>query len=102
MISPISCFSSAVSTTDTDLFRAIETVAAKNHPGSRVVPSITTGFTDSHFFRDLGIVSYGYTGIVTPMSEFVRVHGNDERISTAAFRDAVSDLVDVVETVVSE
>jgi acetylornithine deacetylase/succinyl-diaminopimelate desuccinylase-like protein len=98
----ILAFTPAVSTTDTDLFRAIETVAAKNHPGSRVIPGATPGFTDSHFFRDLGIVSYGFTGIVTPMSEFVRVHGNDERVSAEAIRDAVRDLFDVVSTVVYE
>jgi acetylornithine deacetylase/succinyl-diaminopimelate desuccinylase-like protein len=98
----ILAFSPAVSTTDTELFRAIETMAAKNHPGSRVIPSVTTGFTDSHFFRDLGIVSYGFTGIVTPMSEFVRVHGNDERVSIQAFRDAIQDMFDVVSQVVYE
>ena len=98
----ILAFTPAVSTTDTDLFRAIENVAAKNHPGSRVIPGATPGFTDSHFFRDLGIVSYGFTGIVTPMSEFVRVHGNDERVSTEAIRDAVRDFFDVVSEVVYE
>ena len=59
-IEKIMGFSPAVSTTDTDLYRAIETVVKKHYPGSQVMPSVSTGFTDSHFFRDLGIVSYGF------------------------------------------
>lgn len=74
-------FKAAVSSTDTDLYRAIEAVTARRFPGSTVLPAVTAGFTDSHFFRDLGIVAYGFSPAVIPGSDQGGVHGNNERIS---------------------
>lgn len=96
----IMAFTPAVSSTNTRLYRAIEAVTAERHPGSRVMPSVAAGFTDSHFTRDLGIASYGFDPVVIPESEIVRIHGNDERLSVAAFRRGVSDHLAVIESVV--
>jgi acetylornithine deacetylase/succinyl-diaminopimelate desuccinylase-like protein len=96
----IMAFTSAVSPTTSALFQAIEEVTAERHPGSRVIPSVSTGFTDSHFTRDLGIASYGFDPIIIPKSEFVRVHGNDERVNIKAFRRAVGDLLAIISRVV--
>ncbi|HZW60126.1 MAG TPA: hypothetical protein VFE85_07520, partial [Woeseiaceae bacterium] len=86
--------------TGTRLFKAIESVTAERHPGSRVIPAVSTGFTDSHFTRDLGIASYGFDPIVVPEAESSRIHGNDERISTEAFRRGVLDHLAIIENVV--
>jgi len=48
---------------------------------AQVVPTVAGGFTDSHFFRDLGITSYGYSPFAFGVGEFSGVHGNDERVS---------------------
>jgi acetylornithine deacetylase/succinyl-diaminopimelate desuccinylase-like protein len=64
------------------------------------MPSVSQGFTDSHFTRDAGIASYGFDPVIIPEDEFVRVHGNDERISEAAFRRGIDDLLAIIETVV--
>jgi acetylornithine deacetylase/succinyl-diaminopimelate desuccinylase-like protein len=101
-IEVIMAFTPAVSTTDTVLYRAIEDVMAERHPGSRVMPAVASGFTDSHFTRDLGIVSYGFDPIIVPESEFVRIHGNDERVNVEAFRNGVSDHLAIIRAVVSE
>lgn len=93
-------FTPAVSSTDTELYRAIEHVVAEQHPGARVVPAVMTGFTDSHFTRDLGIASYGFDPKVTAELEFARIHGNDERVSVAAFRRGVRDMRAIVSEVV--
>jgi acetylornithine deacetylase/succinyl-diaminopimelate desuccinylase-like protein len=93
-------FTPAVSSTDTRLFRAIEKVVAQRYPGARIMPSVTTGFTDSHFTRDLGITSYGFNPLVIPESDMAGVHGNDERINVKAFRGAVSNLNAIVNEVV--
>ena len=74
-------FTPAVSTTDTDLYRSIETVLDGEFPGAPVVPSVVGGFTDSHFFRDLDIVSYGFFPMVTPSEDSRGVHGNNERVT---------------------
>lgn len=82
-------FTAASSPTDTDLFRAIVTVLEVSHEAARVVPVMATGFTDSHFFRDLGISAYGFSPLLLPGAEFAGVHGDNERVDIEAFRAAV-------------
>lgn len=96
----IMAFSPAVTDTGTRLYDAIERITAERHPGSRVMPSVSMGFTDSHFTRDAGIASYGFDPVIIPEAEMVRIHGNDERISEAAFRRGVDDYRAIVESVV--
>ena len=96
----IMAFTPAISATDTLLYRAIEEVTAERHSGSRVMPYVSTGFTDSHFTRDLGIPSYGFDPIVVPEAEFVRIHGNDERVNVAAYKQGISDFLAIISAVV--
>ncbi len=49
----IMAFTPAVSSTNSRLFQSIENATRERHPGSRVLSSVSTGFTDSHFTRDL-------------------------------------------------
>src|SRR5215203_2000647 len=53
-------FSAAVSSTETALYRSIVDVIKRNYPNASIAPAVSTGFTDSHWFRDLGIASYGF------------------------------------------
>lgn len=99
-ISTIMAFTPAISETNTRLFEAIESVTAELHPGSRVQASVSTGFTDSHFTRDLGIVSYGFNPLITTRGEHTGVHGNDEQVPVDRFRRAVSDYYAIVRNVV--
>jgi acetylornithine deacetylase/succinyl-diaminopimelate desuccinylase-like protein len=101
-IEVIMAFTPAVSSTDSLLYRAIEEVTAERHPGSRVMPVVGSGFTDSHFTRDLGIASYGFDPAVIPEIEFTRIHGNDERVSVEAFKQGVSDQLAIIGVVVYE
>ncbi|MEM8766124.1 MAG: M20/M25/M40 family metallo-hydrolase [Pseudomonadota bacterium] len=80
-IEKIMGFTPAVSSPDNPLYRMIEAVYGDYFPGVVVVPGVTTGFTDSHFFRDLGIVSYGYGPFVVAGPDRRGVHGNNERVS---------------------
>jgi acetylornithine deacetylase/succinyl-diaminopimelate desuccinylase-like protein len=96
----IMAFTPAVSDTDTRLYRAIEKVMTQRHPGSRVIPVVSTGFTDSHFTRDLGIASYGFDPVVVPAAEVIRIHGNDERVNIEAFKRGVSDHLQIIRSVV--
>lgn len=79
-IEKIMGFTPASSRTDTPLFEAIEKVVEERHD-ARVVPTVAGGFTDSHFFRDMGITSYGYSPFIFGGLEATGIHGNDERIS---------------------
>jgi acetylornithine deacetylase/succinyl-diaminopimelate desuccinylase-like protein len=96
----IMAFTPAVSPTDSELYQAIEKVIAEHYAGARITPSVSTGFTDSHFTRDAGIDSYGFNPSITPEAEWSRIHGNDERISVAAFRQGLKDMQAIITTVV--
>jgi acetylornithine deacetylase/succinyl-diaminopimelate desuccinylase-like protein len=71
-------------------------MAADELGGSPVVPSVITGFTDSHYFRELGIPSYGFVPFVLNETEQRTVHGVDERVSLDNLRDGVRRLVAVL------
>jgi acetylornithine deacetylase/succinyl-diaminopimelate desuccinylase-like protein len=96
----IMAFTPAVSSTDSSLYQSIVNVTREMHPGSRVLPSVSTGFTDSHFTRDLGIVSYGFSPIITERGDPSGVHGNDERVPVEAFRRGVTDLRAIIRNLV--
>ena len=90
-------FTPAVSSVDTDLYRLLESVSTEHFPGAPVVPAVSTGFTDSHFLRDLGIAAYGYIPTVIPLADRGGVHGNNERISVENLRRGVTIMLDILE-----
>ena len=89
-------FSPAESTSDTGLFNLLEAVSKDHYPTAGVVTAVLGGFTDSHFFRDLGITSYGYIPVVVPEQDTRSVHGNNERISIDTFERGVEIMTDVL------
>jgi len=94
-------FSAAVSSTETPLYRSIVDVIKRNYPAASIAPAVSTGFTDSHWFRDLGISSYGFAPFVIPSAEEGGVHGNNERISIENIRKGTAMMVELVRGVVS-
>jgi acetylornithine deacetylase/succinyl-diaminopimelate desuccinylase-like protein len=74
---------------DTPLSREIKTSVSRLFPQAVVVDDLQPSFTDSHWFRDLGIVSYGFPIFPVSAADRARVHGNDERISIAAYEEGV-------------
>lgn len=90
------------SSTDTEVFRAIEAAAHQRHPGALVTTPMLAGFTDSHFFRRRGIASYGLGPFPLTVSESRGVHGNDERVSLEALRFGVRFVYDVVSRVAAK
>ena len=95
-IEKIMGFTPATSRTDTPLFRAIQKIADERH-GAQLVPTVAGGFTDSHFFRDLGITSYGYSPFIFEASEATGVHGNNERISVSNITNGVESFYQLLE-----
>lgn len=97
-VEPFLAFTTSSSPVDSPLFRAIETVAAELDPGAPVVPRAIAGFTDAHYFRDLGIVAYGFVPRWLPPSETRGIHGPNEKISIENLRRGVTTLVRILET----
>ena len=87
------------STTQTPLFSAIASVLREVEPNCGVTPAMTTGGTDSRFFRETGSVCYGFHPMRPdePIDLLEkRMHGIDERITienlvwgTSVFYEAV-------------
>jgi acetylornithine deacetylase/succinyl-diaminopimelate desuccinylase-like protein len=72
------------SVSDTPLYSTITSVLKEFEPGCRVTPTLTTGGTDSRFFRENGSVCYGFQPMIPdePNDELEkRMHGIDERIT---------------------
>ena len=72
------------STTETQLYTTIASVLREFEPGCGVTPSLTTGGTDSRFFRENGSICYGFQPMIPdePNDQLEkRMHGIDERIT---------------------
>ena len=90
---------------DTDLFRTIATVIAEHQPGAVAVPSVIPGFTDAHYWSQLGTVCYGFSPVVLqpddpPFGDLF--HAADERIPVEGFKEGLKMLADVVFRFVGE
>ncbi|MCL1926194.1 MAG: M20/M25/M40 family metallo-hydrolase [Syntrophorhabdaceae bacterium] len=73
------------------LYDALEDAILSVHPDAVVTPYLATGFTDSRFYRGIGIPTYGLMPMLLPRSEQSRVHGVDERIHL----DNVREMTDI-------
>ena len=89
-------FGASESPSDTDLYRAISSSIRAEDPNALFVPTVLAGFTDSHFFRDLGIVSYGFSPFLMQSPDYSGVHGNDERIPVTAMKEGTQLLYRIV------
>ena len=93
-IEPILAFNANASPVDTALVKA---VAARNYADAIITYPVQAGFTDCHFFRELGIHSYGFSPFVAAPRNFGGgVHGNDERLGKRAFLDGVKFFYEVI------
>ncbi len=72
------------SSTQSPLYEAITGVLREYEPNCVVTPTLTTGGTDSRFFRETGSVCYGFHPVIPeePNDQYEkRMHGIDERLS---------------------
>ena len=86
-------FPASSSDSDSGFVAAVRRLAATELGGAPVVPSVIPGFTDSHYFRDLGIASYGFVPLVLAEDDEKTVHGINERVSVEDLRHGVRRLV---------
>lgn len=96
-VQPLLAFEPLASPARTELFDAIETVAAEVDPGALVVPRVIAGFTDAHWFRELGLVAYGFVPRWLPPSETLGIHGSNERIAIDNLERGVQTMVRILE-----
>jgi acetylornithine deacetylase/succinyl-diaminopimelate desuccinylase-like protein len=71
---------------DPEVMGAVEAITEAMWPGVPVVPTMSTGATDSHFFRMRKIPAYGVSGIFGDIDD-ARMHGRDERLLVTSFEE---------------
>jgi len=84
------------SPTDEALMTAVRAVTSRHVPGSLVAPIMSSGVTDSAFFRRRNIPAYGLNPLVITEAEMSSMHGIDERVPVAGFRDAVQMYYEII------
>ncbi len=78
-------------------YEALESALLAAHPGAVVVPYLSPGFTDSRFYRSIGIPTYGLMPMLLPRSEQGKIHGVDERIPLACIGEMTDILYLLIE-----
>jgi acetylornithine deacetylase/succinyl-diaminopimelate desuccinylase-like protein len=71
-----------------DVMEPLSEVVAEFWPGTRVLPEMTIGASDSRFTNAAGMPSYGLAGIAIDTND-VRAHGKDERLPVQSFETGV-------------
>ena len=79
------------------LFDALSDAIRSVHPDAVILPYMSTGFTDSRFFRSIGVPTYGLMPILLPREEFGRIHGVDERIPVEGIDEMIRVLQALIE-----
>ena len=80
-----------------DLLRAVEATTAALWPGIPVIPTMSTGATDSRFLRNAGIPAYGVSGLFLGPDD-ARSHGLNERMPVASLWGGQEFLYRLVKT----
>ena len=73
----------------------INKLAPKFWPGAPLLPTMSAGATDGRFLRNIGIPTYGHSGLGGDMFDN-RAHGKDERVGVKAFQDGYEYLYQLV------
>jgi acetylornithine deacetylase/succinyl-diaminopimelate desuccinylase-like protein len=76
---------------DDRIMRPITDITKAMWPEAEVLPTMSTGATDSTFFRNIGVPVYGVSGIFSEFGDN-RIHGRDERIRKQSFYEGLEFL----------
>ncbi len=80
---------------DTPLYNALEKGFRKNDPRAKVIPYMSTGATDSRFFREKGIPAYGVQ-MISSVESAEGIHGHNEHISSEHIITGIKILHDTI------
>jgi acetylornithine deacetylase/succinyl-diaminopimelate desuccinylase-like protein len=82
---------------DTEPYQVLTEVLEEHYPGSVVTPSLLTGGSDSRFYRDKGVPTYGIFPAVVSMADVTgMIHGTDEKVSVENMVTGTKVMTDLV------
>lgn len=88
-------FPASVPSIDPSLLSATIELTRKMWGDIPVVPTMSTGATDSHWLREAGIPSYGVSGLFSLPGE-TNAHGRDEKMRVKSYYDGLEFLDQLV------
>lgn len=77
------------------LMNAIDAVAWRDEHAP-VVPTMIAGFTDSHYFRQHGLIAYGFIPVELSPAQEHTVHGLNERLEVKQLGDGIRRMVELL------
>jgi len=95
-VEEILTFAAASSSMDSDLYSTINGLLQDSYPNAMLLPTMTTGFTDSHWFREIGIESYGFIPSLSHPKKDGGFHGNNERISVDNLKESTLNMIELL------
>lgn len=87
------------SSTETDLFGALETQAKRVWPKAEVLPMMLQASTDAGAWRARGVPVYGIWPYPADADTMGRIHGDDERIAVKSVHEGVDYVYGVLKQV---
>ena len=78
------------------MYASISRVATAQFSGTHVLPYMSTSATDSLYLRLRSVQSYGVLPFPLTDDDFLRMHGDDERIPIDSFRKGIDFLYGIV------
>jgi acetylornithine deacetylase/succinyl-diaminopimelate desuccinylase-like protein len=88
-------FPAASSTPNSQLMNAIDELAQSED--ARVVPTMTLSFTDSHYFRQKGLIGYGFIPIELNSAEEQTINGANEHIPVKELGAGIHRMVQLLD-----
>ena len=82
-----------------ELMDAVRQAVETMEPGALITTPMLTGYTDSYYYRAIGIGAYGLSPFRLSEEDARTVHGNDERVTVENLRFGVEFFYRVVEKV---
>ena len=95
-IQPDAGLAAPPSSLENELYATITRVAGKEFSNAPVLPFQSTGATDSSQLRLHNVQAYGLVPFPLTEEDYLRVHGDDERLPVASFAKGVDVLARVV------
>lgn len=74
---------------NTEAYQAVSSVMSEAMPGVPVVPMYMPWFTDSHWFRDKGVIAYGFAPFRVDPEHLATMHGKNERLPVEIYSQGV-------------
>ncbi|MGD9932984.1 MAG: M20/M25/M40 family metallo-hydrolase [Dehalococcoidia bacterium] len=87
----------AATSMDHEFIEVVDDIVGELVEGARLVPDMTSGFTDSRIFRQRGVASFGFIPCLIPPGELSGIHGHDERIGVDNLRLGIQIMTRVVQ-----